>query len=100
MEVVRLCAPSFEYMFEESNDRTRRACQVIILGHKESDSSSQKEIKKHDLRLTDKILEEAEVDLLLNETQFFRLGKKFKDNKPRPFKLCLSSKTDAITVFP
>lgn len=86
-------------MFEESNDRTRRACKVIILGHKESDSSSQKEVKKHDLRLTDQILKEAEVDLLLNETQFFWLGKRVKDNKPRPVKLCVSSKSVAIIVF-
>lgn len=68
--------PSFEDMFKESNDRTRRACKVIILGLKESDSSSQKEVKQHDLRLIDQILKEAEVDLQLNETQFFRLGKK------------------------
>lgn len=76
MEVVRPLLPRpLKICLKESNDRTRRACKVIILGLKESDSSSQKEVKQHDLRLIDQILKEAEVDLQLNETQFFRLGK-------------------------
>lgn len=89
---------SFENMFEELNDRKRRACNVIVHGLKESKSTSSSVIRKHDLDLVEQIMKEAGLNIRAANTSCFRIGKNAKD-KPRPLKICMPSESDAISMF-
>lgn len=83
-------------LIAEVNDRCNRARNVILHKIPECPSSSTDLKKKHDVDKLAKLFNAMGLDL--SYVSFYRIGKPSGPN-PRPIKLILSSKEEAVTFF-
>lgn len=91
-------APKPNDIISELNDRSRRACNLIVYNLKESRSGDAKVRKPHDDNLTTKLFEAVCPGLISYKYISTRLGKP-NPNKNRPLKVVLKSQSDALEIL-
>lgn len=85
-----------EHIFEEFNDRLRRAKNIILYKLPESNSNNADLNKAHDLDILNKIFQSLGVSF--SSFSFFRIGRS-KGRAPRPLKVTLPSSDDVRSFF-
>lgn len=90
-----------ESVIQEMNERANRANNIIIYDVPESDSDVIEERKEHDMKECAAIVENVTKKVRLGGVKLFRLGapNKKASTQPRPLKVVLHSKTDALEIL-
>lgn len=87
-----------ESTINEINEREKRSKNIIIFGVNESESTDLNERKEYDKNQVVSIVSQMVPNIDLNKSTIIRLGKP-DSKKPRPLRVTLKNKEQAVEVF-
>lgn len=89
-----------ESALREMTERANRASNLIVYNIPESDSEDTEEKKEHDFKECEKVIKSVTNKVKCDGVKMFRLGAPAtKRDTPRPIKVILRSKSDAVEVL-